>query len=214
MPVPRLTDAQRPGAYTLTMFRRISRRSLRAAALYLALVALAPLPTGAPAVAQEPVRPPYGVAVGWSGPDFTMLDLGGRPVTLAALRGGPVLVNFWATWCPPCVEELPLLDQAASELSGRITVVLLNVGEPHHVVAPFLDELGVVAPVVLRDAREDERPLAAGVVPSRSVAQAYQTFGLPTTLLLDAAGVIRARVSGPLDEPALRSLLASVGVRW
>jgi cytochrome c biogenesis protein CcmG, thiol:disulfide interchange protein DsbE len=123
-------------------------------------------------------------------------------------------LNFWASWCPPCVAELPLLDRAARELDGEVHVVLLNVGEPHGTVAPFLDQLGVTAPIVLRDARDDERPLPDGVVPSRSVAQVYQTFGLPTSLLLDRQGVIRARVSGPVDEAGLTALLRRVDVVW
>lgn len=180
----------------------------------LLLVGLAALLSSPAAHAQGPAQPPFGVVVGTTGPDFTMLDLGGRPVTLSSLRGRPVLLNFWASWCPPCVEELPLLDRAARASSDRLTVVLLDVGEPHELVASFLEELGVTAPLVLRDARDEERPLPAGVVPSRSVAQVYRTFGLPTTVLFDAAGVIRARVTGPLDEARLRALLARVGVDW
>lgn len=170
---------------------------------------------GSPVHAQrQDGRPPFGVAEGMTGPDFTMMSLAGEPVTLSALRGGPVLLNFWASWCPPCVEELPLLERAAAELEGGLRVVLLNVGEPHDTVAPFLEGLGVAAPLVLRDARDEERPLPDGVVPSRAVAQVYQTFGLPTSLLLDDRGVIRARVSGPLSEGSLRAMLARVGIAW
>jgi thiol-disulfide isomerase/thioredoxin len=164
------------------------------------------------ASAQSDELPPFGVAEGMTAPDFTMLDLDGEPVTLSELRGTPVLLNFWASWCPPCVAELPLLDRAARELDGTAHIVLLNVGEPHDVVGPFLDDLGVGAATVLRDAREAERPVPDGVVPSRAVAQVYQTFGLPTSLLLDRRGVIVARVSGPVDEPRLDALLARAGV--
>ena len=164
------------------------------------------------AFAQPDDLPPFGVAEGMTAPDFTMLDLDGEPVTLSELRGTPVLLNFWASWCPPCVAELPLLDRAARELDGTAHVVLLNVGEPHDVVGPFLDDLGVAAATVLRDAREAERPVPDGVVPSRAVAQVYQTFGLPTSFLLDRRGVIVARVSGPVDEPRLQALLARAGV--
>lgn len=169
---------------------------------------------GSPASAQRAERPPFGVAEGMTGPDFTMMSLDGEPVRLSELRDRPVLLNFWASWCPPCVEELPLLDRVAAELDGGLWVVLLNVGEPHDTVAPFLEELGVAAPLVLRDARDAERPLPDGVVPSRSVAQVYETFGLPTSLLLDERGVIRARVSGPLSEGSMRTLLARVGIAW
>ncbi len=165
------------------------------------------------AVAQEADRPPFGVVEGMTGPDFTMMSLAGDPVTLSDLRGRPVLLNFWASWCPPCVAELPLLDRTAAEASDRLTIVLLNVGEPHDVVEPFLARLEVGSAIVLRDARDEERPLPDGVVPSRAVAQVYETFGLPTSLLLDEEGVIRARISGPIDEPMLAALALRVGVQ-
>lgn len=171
------------------------------------------VPPASLAVAQGIDLPPFGVAEGMTGPDFTMMSLAGQPVTLSDLRGRPALVNFWASWCPPCVAELPLLDRTAAEASERVHVVLLNVGEPHDVVAPFLAQLEVGSAIVLRDARDEERPLPEGVVPSRAVAQVYQTFGLPTSLLLDEDGVIRARVSGPIDEPRLAALLQRVGVQ-
>jgi len=190
------------------------RPALRLLALAAATIALASLVLPASsAVAQEVDRPPFGVVEGMTGPDFTMMSLAGDPVTLSDLRGHPVLVNFWASWCPPCVAELPLLDRTAAELADRVHVVLLNVGEPHDVVAPFLAELDVESAIVLRDARDEERPLPSGVVPSRAVAQVYQTFGLPTSLLLDEHGVIRARVSGPIDEPRMAALLQRVGVQ-
>lgn len=178
----------------------------------LALAVLLSAPSAALAQEAEVRRPPTGVVEGTTGPDFTMMTLAGDPVALSDLRGRPVLLNFWASWCPPCVEELPLLDDVAAELSGRLDVVLLDVGEPHDVVAPFLARLGVTSAIVLRDARVEERPLPEGVVPSRAVAQVYETFGLPTSLLLDAHGVIRARISGPIDGPRLAALLERVDV--
>ena len=155
--------------------------------------------------------PAFGVTEGLVGPDFTMLDLDGRPSTLSDLRGRPVLLNFWASWCPPCVAELPLLDRLAAERDDLV-VVLLNVGEPHATVAPFLAGLDVSAPIALRDARDDERPLPDGVVPSRAVAQVYQTYGLPTSLLLDERGVIVRRISGAISERMVPGLLARVGL--
>jgi thiol-disulfide isomerase/thioredoxin len=188
----------------------LGRRGVRRLLAALALLVV----TGAPAAAQADDAPPFGVAEGMIGPDFTMLDLEGRPVRLRDLRGAPVLLNFWASWCPPCVAELPLLDRAARDLEGEAHVLLLNVGEPHGTVAPFLAELGIADATVLRDAREDERPVPDGVVPSRAVAQVYRTFGLPTSLLLDRHGIVAARVSGPVDELGLRALLARADVAW
>ncbi|MDZ7706419.1 MAG: TlpA disulfide reductase family protein [Trueperaceae bacterium] len=198
-------------ARRLSLLRLSPRRllSLVVATIAMAILAL----STSVAVAQGVDRPPFGVVEGMTGPDFTMMSLEGEPVTLSDLRGRPVLVNFWASWCPPCVAELPLLDRTAAEASDQVRVVLLNVGEPHDVVAPFLARLEVGSAIVLRDARDEERPLPDGVVPSRAVAQVYETFGLPTSLLLDEEGVIRARISGPIDEPMLTALLRRVGVQ-
>jgi thiol-disulfide isomerase/thioredoxin len=155
--------------------------------------------------------PGFGVSEGLIGPDFTMLDLDGRPTTLSGLRGRPVLLNFWASWCPPCVAELPLLNRLAAERDD-LAVVLLNVGEPHATVAPFLADLEVTAPIALRDARDDERPLPDGVVPSRAVAQVYETYGLPTSLLIDERGVIVQRISGAISERMVPGLLTRLGL--
>lgn len=206
VPAPARTPARRP-------LRRLLRGPTRRARVPVVLLAvLTLLAAMRPGVAQDGAAPPFGIEEGRTALDFTMLALDGSPVTLSDLRGRPVLINFWASWCPPCVDELPLLDEAAGELDGRLHTILLNVGEPHDVVAPFLAELGVASPIVLRDARDRERPLPEGVVASRNVAQAYQTFGLPTSLLIDADGVIRARISGPIDDAMLQRLLADVGL--
>jgi thiol-disulfide isomerase/thioredoxin len=187
-------------------------RPRRVPTVVLALVLLLAGWTGLAAAQGAAAAPPeFGVSEGLIGPDFTMLDLDGRPTTLSDLRGRPVLLNFWASWCPPCVAELPLLNRLAAERDD-LAVVLLNVGEPHATVAPFLAELDVTAPIALRDARDDERPLPDGVVPSRAVAQVYQTYGLPTSLLIDERGVIVQRISGAISERMVPGLLARLGL--
>lgn len=170
------------------------------------------LALAASAVAQDD-GPGFGVREGQIAPDFTMLDADGAAVALSDLRGTPVFLNFWASWCPPCVAELPLLDQAARDLEGDLHVVLLNVGEDATVVGPFLADLDVDAPLRLRDpAPAGEAP--EGVLTSRVVATAYQTYGLPTSILLDADGAIVTRISGAVSERTLPSHLTRVGIAW
>lgn len=181
-------------------------RVARSVALVLALV------FAADAAAQEDA-PDFGVREGQIAPNFTMLDADGAAVALSDLRGTPVFLNFWASWCPPCVAELPLLDAAARDLAGDLHVVLLNVGEDATVVEPFLADLGVDAPLRLRDPAPDgETP--EGVLGSRVVATAYQTYGLPTSILLDANGAIVTRISGAVSERTLPSHLTRVGIAW
>jgi len=107
--------------------------------------------------------------------DQTIAAIDGSPVSLADYKGTPVLVNFWAIWCPPCVAELPALDRAATELNSKsVKVLLVSVdrGGPDKAV-PFLEERGVRVPDLAFD-------------PKGALLQRFGARGLPTTILLSA----------------------------
>jgi thiol-disulfide isomerase/thioredoxin len=113
---------------------------------------------------------------------FTPLD-GGAQVGLAAFLGKPVVLNFWATWCAPCVAELPELDQLAA--GGAVTVVAVSADRGGAArVAPFLAKHPLKHVVVLLD-------------PGSDAVHAVQVAGFPTTLILDAQGRLRGRLEGP-----------------
>jgi cytochrome c biogenesis protein CcmG/thiol:disulfide interchange protein DsbE len=133
--------------------------------------------------ADLPVAPYPGNAA----PDFTLSQLNGEPLTLSGLRGKPVIVNFWATWCPPCRRELPALQAAFETYQDKIGFVAIDVKESSDKVASFVDELGLTFPVVT-----DEGGQISDV--------AYEVRGIPTTFFIDASGMIVARHVGPLDE--------------
>ena len=114
-------------------------------------------------------------------PDVTLLDTSGAPVSLAELRGRPLLLNFWATWCPPCDEEMPALEALHQQQGGEgAQVVAVNLQETSPVVAAYLAERGLTMPVLLDGAGE-------------LAAQLDVTY-LPTTFFVDEAGIIRSRV--------------------
>lgn len=108
-------------------------------------------------------------------PDLTVKDPGGRTLKLAELKG-PVLINLWATWCAPCVTELPLLDRLAADRAGKLRVVTISqdLGEGAK-VAEFLKAKGAGR-------------LEPWLDPDNELAFRYGGGTLPTTILFDAAG--------------------------
>ena len=136
-------------------------------------------------------------ALGYPAPNWTLNDPQGQPVNLKDFRGKPVLVNFWAVWCPPCRAEMPLLDRLARE-QDDVAVVAVDVGDSAEAVTACLGQNGLSLPVALD---------AQGTVASR-----YHVQGLPTTFFLDAQGVVQHIHIGALDEGALRQGLTAIGI--
>ena len=108
--------------------------------------------------------------------DFTLPDLAGKMVSLRQLRGRPVLVSFFATWCPPCVEEAPSLEQLARRVGDKATVLVVSVDEDLDALKKFYAK-GTTAKVV-----HDE---------SRKIPTAFGTSKFPESFLLDPVGRVR-----------------------
>ena len=136
--------------------------------------------------------------VGSPAPDFSLPRLGAAEQRLSDLRGTPVVINFWATWCPPCVEEMPLLDQAAAKYSGKMVVLGVNSGEGADLVQPFLDKYDITFPILLD---QTER-----------VTDLYYVRNFPVTFFVDADGVLRAQHIGILREDMLSRYLSTIGI--
>ena len=125
-------------------------------------------------------------------PDFDLKDPEGRPQRLADYRGKPVILNFWATWCPPCREEMPSMQRAYEKLAAEgIAVVAINVGEDAQTIAQFLEEEPV--------------DVALPMDTDSKVAQRYHMKGLPTTYVIDPDGRLAYRAMGSRewDDPSL-----------
>lgn len=129
-------------------------------------------------------------------PAVTLPPLGdlGPPdgIDMAVPPGEPVVVNFWATWCAPCVEEMPMLQRVADDLDIRTVGVDYLDLQPDKAVA-LADELGITYPLV----RDDDG----------AFGQAIGLIGTPTTLLVDPDGVVRRRLTGALTEEQLRTAI-------
>ncbi len=132
-------------------------------------------------------------------PTFTLNDHEGKPLASQGQRGKVMLINFWATWCPPCVHEMPLMEQLFSSMQGRpFTLWALNLQETPEDVAAFLKTRDFHFPVLLD---------AEGEVMGR-----FQVRGLPSTYLLDCAGNLISSVTGVLQwtDSAMQTLLEAL----
>lgn len=120
-------------------------------------------------------------------PNFALSDLDGATVQLSALRGQVVLVNVWATWCPPCRAEMPMIQAAYDEYRERgFTVLAVNAREEPAVVAAYLQQSGLTFPALL-DA-------------DGAVGALYQATLMPSSFFVGRDGVIRAVYRGPLSR--------------
>jgi thiol-disulfide isomerase/thioredoxin len=149
----------------------------------------------AAAVSSDEVQPGQGAAMaagtidrshkGTAAPAYAFQDSTGKTVTLAAFRGTPVLLNLWATWCGPCVKELPTLDALARREGASLHVVALSQDTEPAKVAPFMAAHGLKTLQPFTDAKMAWLPAV--------------TANLPTTLLFDSAGKEVWRTTGDLD---------------
>jgi len=147
-----------------------------------------------PAAAQELKPAPATPA-----PALELSDLAGRTHKLADYRGKVVLVNFWATWCEPCREEMPSIERLRASLEGRpFAVLAVNLAEPESRIRKFLDTMPLGFAVLLdRDAK---------------VARAWQAKMLPATYVVDRDGMVRFQHRGELDwsRPEVRRQIAAL----
>jgi peroxiredoxin len=123
--------------------------------------------------------------------DFTLTDLDGKPWALKTLRGKVVLVNFWATWCPPCRKEMPDLEKLSQRFRDRGLVVLAISDEDRTKVTPFIEESKYTYPILLD--------------PGRKVTDRFHVQGIPNTLVYDRDGKLVAQAA---DMRTLNQFLA------
>lgn len=132
-------------------------------------------------------------------PDFTLETLAGETVTLSELKGKKVILNFWATWCPPCKAEMPHMESFYSKLTDEdpIELIAVNVTES--------EKLGVSEVETFVDSYELSFPIPLDT--TAEVTQKYGVFSMPTTFMIDTQGRIAQKVVGPLDEKTINELI-------
>ncbi len=189
---------------------------LAAAAVFAAVFAFLPDPTPSSpspspspsAVASEPAATPSpvsspspsvdtGFMIGEEAPALVVPALGGATIDLAELRGSPVWVNFMATWCPPCRDELPLMSAYAAEHEDDgLVVIAVDVREDAGAVQAFMDEVGVTFPV--------------GLDGDGAVQAEWGALALPVHYWIDASGIIRDGALGSIGPDVMEAGLASI----
>jgi cytochrome c biogenesis protein CcmG, thiol:disulfide interchange protein DsbE len=148
-----------------------------------------------PELSSQQSGPPPNPKEGFAAPDFTLDTSDGGQLTLSDLRGHPVVLNLWASWCLPCRAEMPSIEKAYQRYkdAGLIVIGLNMTSQDSELDAKaFVQELGLTFPIVLdRD----------GSVQSR-----YRLLGLPSTYFIDQSGIIRSVVvGGPMSEATIQS---------
>lgn len=146
------------------------------------------------------VPTPRRARIGKIAPDFTLQALDGRPVTLSSYRGRPVVLTFFASWCHPCEEDMPVLERAQRDVGNRIAVIGVNYQDFASDTRDFVNRLGVTFPALVEDSTDNP------------VAKRYDVHAMPDTVFIDAGGVVRNRLYGQVTgddlKTAVQALLA------
>ncbi len=150
------------------------------------------LPLFAVSCGQAPIL----AEVGQPAPDFTLVDRNGKTWTLSELKGQVVFVNFWATWCPPCREEMPSMQRLYTMLPQDKFKMLAVLNRDDPALADnFTGKFGITMPIL-----DDQ---------SNTVGQKYGLTGVPETFIVDKQGVLREKFIGPAkwDSPGFVQML-------
>ena len=134
-------------------------------------------------------KPGMPIKEGVQAPDFTGELIDGTSITLSELQGKPVIINFWATWCGPCVKEMPAFERLKDDFGDKIGIIAVNCGDDAGTVKDFVEENGYTFPVVL-----DEE---------YSISMLYPTNSIPYTVVLDAEGKVAHISTGALDADTM-----------
>jgi peroxiredoxin len=137
------------------------------------------------------------VETGQPAPDFQLATLDGELVSLQDFRGQPVLLNFWAVWCGPCLEEMPVIQDRFRQHYPDLVVLAIEEGD---------------SPSKVRDYIEDEEFSFVVLLGSDEVAKSYNVFAFPTSFFIDADGVVQSVVVGGMTADSLDLELQKIGV--
>lgn len=131
-------------------------------------------------------------------PEFKLQSVDGQYVELRDLQGTPIIVNFWATWCAPCVIEMPILQRFYERYGNQLIIVAINADEPESKVRAFVEDQELTYPVLLD--------------PGSEVQELYNLRGYPTSFFIDGGGTIRVVHIGTVTEEQVSEYLLTIGL--
>jgi peroxiredoxin len=138
-----------------------------------------------------------GVEIGRTAPDFELTTLDGGSIKLSELRGKGVLINFWASWCKPCRDEMPAIQRVYDRYKDKgLEVVAVNIAEPDVTVNGFVRHLDLTFPVLLDRDRE--------------VTRLYGIGPIPSSIFVSPDGKVVRKVSGQMAEGQIESMVLEV----
>ncbi|MEY9867009.1 TlpA disulfide reductase family protein [Peribacillus sp. RS7] len=123
-----------------------------------------------------------GLKIGAKAPNFSLKTLDGKQVELSDYKGKKVMLNFWATWCPPCKKEMPDMEKYTQQAGDDVVVLAVNI-DPENDVQSFVDNNGITFTIPL-DSQSAKNP----------VNERYKILSIPTTYFIDKKGIIRNKV--------------------
>ena len=130
--------------------------------------------------------------------DFELENMEGEKIRLSDYRGHVVVMNYWATWCGPCISEMPVFQKLFDQHNPELVVIGIDNQETVEEIRPYIDELNITYEILLdKDAQ---------------VHVDYQVFGLPTTIIVDQNGIIKVNHIGIMSEKQLKGYLKQLGV--
>jgi peroxiredoxin len=133
-----------------------------------------------------------GITTGVLAPDFTLTDLAGKEVKLKDYRGKKVMLNFWATWCPPCKAEMPAMEKIYQQKSSEIEILAINL-DPQNDVSGFVNENQLSFPVLLDK--------------NGATQHAYSIISIPTTFIIDEKGIITKKHIGSMTLEQMEEII-------
>ncbi|MFF2752208.1 peroxiredoxin family protein [Psychrobacillus sp. NPDC058041] len=139
-----------------------------------------------------------GITKGDNAPNFTLTTLDGKEVSLADYKGKKVVLNFWATWCPPCKAEMPDMQNYYEDVAEKenVEILAVNLDSGIDKVKGFQEDYALSFPILL-----DEEG---------TVGKTYQAITIPTTYMINTDGTIQNKIVGPMDEQMLSDLVKSL----